>query len=119
MGIGLGIAQRNWLTMGFECGDQWRARCGSGAGGVGGIEKGLGAKVIYCQGDVAGPEDRKRMIEEVRTHFGALHVLVNNAGVAPKERRDILEATEESFDRVVSTNPQGHLLSSRSWLPIG
>ncbi len=36
-----------------------------------------------------------------------MHVLVNNAGIAPKERRDVLEATEESFDQVISTNLKG------------
>ena len=69
--------------------------------------EGLGAQVIYCRGDVASSTDRKKMIEDVQKHYGALHVLVNNAGVAPKERRDILEATEESFDYVVSTNLKG------------
>jgi NAD(P)-dependent dehydrogenase (short-subunit alcohol dehydrogenase family) len=40
----------------------------------------------------------------VKEHFGKLNVLVNNAGVAPKERRDVLETSEESFDRLISTN---------------
>ena len=47
------------------------------------------------------------MLQGVNAHFGRLNVLVNNAGVAPKERRDILEATEESFQYVLSTNLQG------------
>jgi len=59
------------------------------------------------QGDVASGADRARMVQEVKSYFGALHVLVNNAGIAPKERRDILEATEESFTHVVTTNLQG------------
>jgi 3-oxoacyl-[acyl-carrier protein] reductase len=83
--------------------------------------RGLGARVVYCRGDVADSGDRKRMIEEVRSHFGALHVLVNNAGVAPKERRDILEATEESFDRVVSTNLKGTYFLSQlaaNWMIV-
>ncbi|MFI5130816.1 MAG: 3-ketoacyl-ACP reductase [Chitinophagales bacterium] len=63
-----------------------------------------GANVIYCQGDVSLTEDRKKIIEQVKKHFGKLHVLVNNAGVAPKERKDILETSEESFDRLISTN---------------
>lgn len=66
-----------------------------------------GADVLYCQGDVASSRDRKKIIQHVKDHFGKLHVLVNNAGVAPKERLDILVATEESFDRVISTNLKG------------
>ncbi|GAB3962300.1 3-ketoacyl-ACP reductase [Spirosoma harenae] len=67
----------------------------------------LGAEVIYCPGDIASKENRLTMLETIKAHFGRLNVLVNNAGVAPKERRDILEATEESFEYVLSTNLQG------------
>lgn len=66
-----------------------------------------GGEVIYCQGDVASPEDRSRMLAEIQAHYGTLHVLVNNAGIAPKERRDILEASEESFTLLLNTNLQG------------
>jgi 3-oxoacyl-[acyl-carrier protein] reductase len=64
----------------------------------------LGAEVLYCQGDVGKESSRKAIMDKMRSHFGRLNVLVNNAGVAPKERKDILEATEESFDYVLSTN---------------
>lgn len=67
----------------------------------------LGAEVLYCPGDVASAEARAAMLSTIQRHFGRLNVLVNNAGVAPKERRDILEATEESFDHVLSTNLRG------------
>lgn len=67
----------------------------------------LGAKVIYCQGDIASTEDRESMLEKIKNHFGRLNILVNNAGVAPKERNDILSATEESFDYVISINLKG------------
>ncbi|WP_020596550.1 3-ketoacyl-ACP reductase [Spirosoma panaciterrae] len=67
----------------------------------------LGAEVIYCPGDIASREDRLSMLEKIKAYYGRLNVLVNNAGVAPKERRDILEATEESFEYVLSTNLQG------------
>ena len=63
-----------------------------------------GADVIYCQGDVSSTGDRKIILQKVKDYFGKLHVLVNNAGVAPKERKDILETTEESFDRLIATN---------------
>ncbi|GAB3703903.1 3-ketoacyl-ACP reductase [Spirosoma flavus] len=74
----------------------------------------LGAEVIYCPGDIASPEDRLTMLEKTKAHFGRLNVLVNNAGVAPKERRDILEATEESFHYVLSTNLQGAYFLTQS-----
>ncbi len=66
-----------------------------------------GSEVIYCPGDVASTSARSEMMQTIKTHFGRLNVLVNNAGVAPKERRDILEATEESFQYVLTTNLQG------------
>lgn len=66
-----------------------------------------GAKVIYCQGNIAIREDRKRMLQQIRDSFQRLNVLVNNAGIAPRERNDILKATEESFDEVVGTNLKG------------
>ena len=69
--------------------------------------KDLGSDVIYCPGDIASTTDRAEMMQRINGHYGRLNVLVNNAGVAPKERRDILEATEESFQYVLSTNLQG------------
>ena len=54
------------------------------------------------------------MIEAVKRHYGQLHVLVNNAGVAPKERKDILDATEDSFEYVLKTNLQGPYFLSQS-----
>jgi 3-oxoacyl-[acyl-carrier protein] reductase len=69
--------------------------------------KEFGNDVIYCRGNVASSIDRQNMVNHVEEHYGQLNVLVNNAGVAPKERRDILEATEESFDDVVLTNLKG------------
>jgi len=64
----------------------------------------LGVEVLYCQGNVALQQDRVKILEEVKLHFGQLNVLVNNAGIAPRERRDVLETTENSFDEVLDTN---------------
>lgn len=69
--------------------------------------KSLGHDVIYCRGDVSSAADRMQMLDQVQAHFGRLNVLVNNAGIAPKERKDILEASEESFEHLLSTNLQG------------
>ena len=76
--------------------------------------KSLGADTIYCRGDISYGPSRKLMLKEIREVFGALHVLVNNAGVAPKERKDILEATEESFERLISINLQGPYFLTQS-----
>jgi 3-oxoacyl-[acyl-carrier protein] reductase len=67
----------------------------------------VGADVLYCQADVADRQARERLLSEINGRFGRLNVLVNNAGVAPKVRADVLEATEESFERVMRINLQG------------
>lgn len=60
-----------------------------------------------CQGDVSVAADRQKLIDFTRNTFGRLDMLVNNAGVAPNVRADILEAGEESFDRLISINVKG------------
>ncbi len=69
--------------------------------------RGLGADVLYCLADVADAKARAAMLAQIRQRFGRLNVLVNNAGVAPKVRADVLEATEESFEWVMRINLQG------------
>ncbi|MEN6537237.1 MAG: 3-ketoacyl-ACP reductase [Bryobacteraceae bacterium] len=64
-----------------------------------------GAEIFQC--DVSSSADRKALVDFARERFGRIDLLVNNAGMAPRERRDILEATEESFDEVISTNLKG------------
>ena len=76
--------------------------------------KALGADVLYCRGDIGSSEARTGMLAKIKDHFGKLNVLVNNAGVAPKERKDILEASEESFDYVVGTNLKGPYFLSQA-----
>jgi 3-oxoacyl-[acyl-carrier protein] reductase len=104
-GIGLGIAQK-LAQNGFDLAING-IRSENFVQDVLGNLRELGAKVIYCQGDIASTEDRESMLEKIKNHFGRLNILVNNAGVAPKERNDILSATEESFDYVISINLKG------------
>jgi NAD(P)-dependent dehydrogenase (short-subunit alcohol dehydrogenase family) len=68
---------------------------------------GSGATVRYFRADVGDRADRARLVAGVREAFGRLHVLVNNAGIAPRTRADLLEAEEESFERLLRTNLQG------------
>jgi NAD(P)-dependent dehydrogenase (short-subunit alcohol dehydrogenase family) len=60
-----------------------------------------------CQADIALSADRIRLIDSARSAFGRLDLLVNNAGVAPEVRADILEADEASFDRLININVKG------------
>jgi 3-oxoacyl-[acyl-carrier protein] reductase len=69
--------------------------------------KKYGEPVIYIKANIAEEEDRKNIIQNTMDSFGRLDVLVNNAGVAPKIRTDILEMTEESMDYVLGVNLKG------------
>ncbi len=72
-------------------------------------------RVEIVQGDVSQGADRARMIDFVRDTFGRLDLLVNNAGITSPGRADILEATEESFDKVVGVNLRGpYFLTQRA-----
>jgi len=66
-----------------------------------------GAVVEYVRSDIADASDRAALVAAVRQRFGRLDVLVNNAGVSPIVRADILEADQESFDRLIGTNLAG------------
>lgn len=67
----------------------------------------LGAQVTYISADMGTDAGRTHVVGVIRRSYERLHVLVNNAGVAPRERRDLLEATEESFDWVMGINLKG------------
>jgi 3-oxoacyl-[acyl-carrier protein] reductase len=73
----------------------------------------LGAKVAYAQGDVSLPASRAHLIQCAKESFGALHVLVNNAGVSPAVRGDLLEADEADAVRLLRTNMQGPFFLTR------
>ncbi len=76
--------------------------------------KQFGNEVIYCQADISLREDREAMMNQIKSKFGKLNLLVNNAGVAPKVRNDILETTEESYDFVLDTNLKGTYFLTQS-----
>ncbi|PKL06512.1 MAG: 3-ketoacyl-ACP reductase [Spirochaetae bacterium HGW-Spirochaetae-9] len=70
--------------------------------------------------DIADPAQRSALVDEVFSFFGSVDALVNNAGIGPKVRADILDASEESFEEVLRTNLQGpYFLTqamARRWL---
>ncbi len=67
----------------------------------------VGAKFLPVKGDISVDTDRKYIIKTAIGEFGKIDVLVNNAGVAPQKRMDILETTKDSYDRVLSINARG------------
>lgn len=73
-----------------------------------------GITVGYVQANVADHDDRLRIVSESVQLFGRIDVLVNNAGVAPLVRADLLEMTEESFDRVVGINTKGNMFLTQA-----
>jgi NAD(P)-dependent dehydrogenase (short-subunit alcohol dehydrogenase family) len=66
-----------------------------------------GGRGMVVQGDVANIDDRKRLVDESLKHYGQIDLLVNNAGMAPRVRTDMLEMNEASYDEVMATNLKG------------
>jgi len=72
-----------------------------------------GADIFQC--DIGSAADREALLAHAREKYGRLDLLVNNAGIAPRERRDMLEATEESFAELIATNLKGpHFLTQHA-----
>ena len=69
--------------------------------------EGLKSESVYISCDISAQADRKKLLEETIDRYGRIDLLVNNAGVAPLQRMDILETTEESFQRLISINLEG------------
>ncbi len=80
-------------------------------------------RFVPVQGDIGAADERQRLVERAFGELGAIDALVNNAGMAPRVRADILEATEESFEELIRTNLQGpYFLTqavARRWLAAG
>ncbi len=66
-----------------------------------------GTEVMYCQGNVGDTKIHQQMLQSIIDKWGQLNALINNAGVAPKERKDLLDMSEESYDRVLGINLRG------------
>jgi NAD(P)-dependent dehydrogenase (short-subunit alcohol dehydrogenase family) len=104
-GIGLGIAVA-LAQEGFDIAINGRRPAEDVSESIRAIEA-AGTDVIYCRADIADADSRRAMLDAVRTRFGRLDLLVNNAGVAPAERADLLDASEQSFERLMRINLQG------------
>ena len=72
-----------------------------------------GGPVRYTCGSIADAADRQTYVEATLRAFGRIDLLVNNAGVAPLERNDMLDMSEESYDRVMAINLKGPVFLSQ------
>jgi len=111
-GIGLGIA-RELAAAGFDLTINGRREPNEVKATMAELA-GAGIDAIYCKGDVAEFPDHAAILSAVRQRFGRLDVLVNNAGVAPQTRADILDASIESFDRLIAINLRGPYFLTQS-----
>lgn len=110
-GIGRGIALE-LAKLGYDlvinfvsnigAAEQTARECVSSAGGRGRI-----IRAETCQADISRSADRCKLLDFTRQTFGRLDLLVNNAGIAPNVRADLLDADEGSFDRLIATNVKG------------
>jgi 3-oxoacyl-[acyl-carrier protein] reductase len=104
-GIALELAKTHTVAATYlgrqDAAESLQAECGADASNV---------DIIQC--DIGSAPSRAALLEHVRDRHGRLDLLVNNAGIAPRERRDLLDTTEESFDSLIATNVKGpHFLT--------
>ena len=121
-GLGRGIAEalsRDGLDVAIHYGSN-RAAADETAESCRKVATRAGQRFVLVAGDIAKADDRRRLVEETLAGLGRLDALVNNAGIAPRVRADILEATESSFDELIGVNLKGpYFLSqlvARHWL---
>ena len=105
-GIVLELAKEGFAIAGFDIVYEPNNRA-SGLFEVEAAVRTLGGEFFPVRGDIAALDDHARVLGAVIERFGRLDLLVNNAGVAPDVRRDVLETTPESFDRVLSIIMRG------------
>lgn len=104
-GIGLGVAEA-LAREGFDlalCGRRPREAVADTCAAL----EVHGGRVAYWPADIADAQARQTLIDHIQTHYGSLHVLVNNAGVAPRTRQDLLKSNPEEYDRVMNINLKG------------
>jgi NAD(P)-dependent dehydrogenase (short-subunit alcohol dehydrogenase family) len=109
-GIALALAEHGWsLAINYHsnaaAAQQTLAEARARAAAVTAPDRPVAGIVV--QADVAQAADREQLVRETLSHFGRIDLLVNNAGMAPRQRVDLLEVSETSYDEVMATNLKG------------
>lgn len=100
-GIALALAQKGWAVV-----INYRGQAETAQATAQDVEA-AGGRALVVQADIGQAEDRQRLAEAPLAEFGRLDLLVNNAGMAPRRRMDLLETTEASYDEVMAVNLKG------------
>lgn len=85
---------------------------------IAGMEKAYGDRFLFVPCDISDPESRQNLVAFTEENFGKLDLLVNNAGVAPRERKDILEITPDDFDYLMDINLKGTFFLTQQFTPL-
>jgi len=99
--IAVAVAARGWNVV-----LNYRSDANAAAEVLAAIEH-EGARGLMVQADISGSRGREKLLQETLHHFKKVDLLVNNAGIAPRERQDVLAITEASFDEVMAVNLKG------------
>ncbi|MBI3960772.1 MAG: SDR family NAD(P)-dependent oxidoreductase, partial [Chloroflexi bacterium] len=91
-GICLGLAAHGWAVV-----VNYRGNAAAAQEAAALVEQ-AGGQALIVQADIGLTEDRERLVQESLARFGRIDLLVNNAGMAPRVRADLLETSEESYD---------------------
>ncbi len=100
-GIALALAARGWSIV-----VNYRGNAAAARETLQAVEQ-AGGRGMVVQADISAAEDRRRLVDQTLEHFGRIDLLVNNAGMAPRQRTDMLQAGEASYDEVMATNLKG------------
>jgi len=104
-GIGRAIALA-LANVGYDIGVNY-ARNASAADEVVAMIRARGARAMAIQADISLAIDRERLVDQTLAELGSIDLLVNNAGIAPEIRADLLDAGEASFDKLINVNLKG------------
>ena len=100
-GIALALAKNGWMV-----GVNFRGALAAAEGTLNEIEQ-AGGIAMLLQADIRREDERRALLDRLLEAYGQIDLLVNNAGMAPRQRVDLLDLTQESYDEVMDVNLKG------------